>query len=76
MKRSTFLKISALATLAVAATGCSPHSNWGDGTAYTANERGKLISHAWNTDGRQMIDDIDSVLMLRPSSSLSGWNVP
>lgn len=76
MKRSNLLKLAAIAALVITATGCSPYSKFGDGTAYSANERGKLIAHSWDVDGKQLVDDVDSVLLLHPSSSMSSWNVP
>ena len=48
-------------------TGCTP--------AYTAQERGALILRTWDYEGRQMNDDIDDALLLRPPSRLTVWNV-
>ena len=43
--------------------------------AYTPAERSRLIARTWNYDGAQAIDDFDSVLLLRPPSRMTIWNV-
>ena len=50
-------------------TGC------GSTPAYSAQERGQLIWRNMNYQGAQAMDDIDSALLLRPSSRLTIWNV-
>jgi hypothetical protein len=47
----------------------------GSTPAYTAQERGQLIWRNINYQGAQAMDDIDSALLLRPSSRLTIWNV-
>jgi hypothetical protein len=48
--------------------GCS-------GVAYSQAERDALISRTWNVDGREMVDDFDSLLLLRPPSRMTIWHV-
>jgi hypothetical protein len=43
--------------------------------AYTGTERGEMIATSAETDWKEMKDDIDEVLMLRPSSNLTTWLV-
>ena len=43
--------------------------------AYSAHERGQLISRNWGMEERQMNDDIDTVLLLRPASRMTLWDV-
>jgi hypothetical protein len=42
---------------------------------YTAEERNQLIARNWNYDIRQASDDFDYLLLLRPASRLTVWNV-
>jgi hypothetical protein len=42
---------------------------------YTAAERSQLIQRDFDYNGGQMIDDWDSVFLLRPASHLTIWNV-
>ena len=43
--------------------------------AYSSSERGDLIAHSMRTDWQEAQDDIDEVLMLRPSSKMTIWHV-
>lgn len=43
--------------------------------AYSGIERGEMISRNWEMEWRMMNDDIDTVMLFRPVSSLSVWNV-
>lgn len=43
--------------------------------AYSGVERGDLIAHSVHTDWQEAQDDIDEVLLLRPSSQMTIWNV-
>ncbi len=49
-------------------TGCAT-------PAYTAEERFQRIGRNWDYEWKQMQDDIDEVLLLRPASRLTIWNV-
>jgi hypothetical protein len=56
--------------------GCSMFFSSGFATpAYSGHERGQLIARDQNYEWRQAQDDIDHVLLLRPASSLTIWNV-
>ena len=57
-----------VAALFVGSTGCST-------PAYSARERDQQIARNWNYEGAQMVDDFDHLLLLRPSSRLTIWNV-
>lgn len=61
--------------LLVSAVGCARPGEFGYTPAYTAKERGNIIARAWDNDGKQLSDDIDSLLMLRPQSRLTPWNM-
>lgn len=43
--------------------------------AYSSGERGDLIAGSMETDWKEMNDDVDSVLMLRPCSNMTIWHV-
>jgi len=57
-----------LAGLSAGMSGCAT-------PAYSARERGQMIVRNWDYDWKQAQDDIDDVLMLRPASRLTVWNV-
>jgi hypothetical protein len=63
-----FVLIVLLAGAALSSGGCA-------GVAYSPQERHALIARTWNIDGRQAVDDLDSVLLLRPPSRLTIWHV-
>lgn len=42
---------------------------------YTAEERNQLIARNWDYEIRQASDDFDALLLLRPASRLTVWNV-
>ena len=63
-----FVLIGLLAGSALFSGGCS-------GVAYSQQERDALIARTWNIDGRQAVDDFDSVLLLRPPSRMTIWHV-
>jgi hypothetical protein len=42
---------------------------------YTGTERNRQIGRAWSYEGGQIVDDFDYVMMLRPPSKLTTWNV-
>ncbi len=65
MKAFTFALI--LAGILVSAGCATP--------AYSTHERWQLIGRNWGMEERQMQDDIDSVLLLRPMSRMMLWNV-
>jgi len=61
--------------LSFAGGGCARPGEFGWTPAYSAHERGQLISRNWDYEGKQLMDDIDSALLLRPASHLTYWNV-
>jgi hypothetical protein len=46
-----------------------------DTPAYSAKERFAQIGRNWHSESEMFNDDLDSFLLLRPSSQLSSWNV-
>ncbi len=67
MKRFAMLFVLAGAMFSL--TGCL-------GTpGYTGVERNRMIGRAWSYDMAQAVDDFDSVLLLRPPSRNTIWNV-
>jgi hypothetical protein len=71
-------KIRLLSLLAIAAflgTGCARPNEFGYTPAYTAKERGDQILRNWDLEGKQLVDDVDHDLLLRPASNLTIWNV-
>jgi len=56
-------------------TGCARPFEWGYSPAYTAQERHEMIARNWDYEGKQIFDDIDHALLLRPSGNLTMWNV-
>lgn len=60
--------IALLGGLVVSSGGCAS-------VAYGPSEREALIARTWEIDGREAIDDIDSLLLLRPPSRLTIWHV-
>ena len=65
------MKLTAVLLLIVAgmfAQGCAT-------PAYSAHERHQMIARNWQFEYKQMADDWDSLLMLRPSSRMSIWHI-
>jgi hypothetical protein len=73
MKR--LLGLAALTMLTFAVSGCARPWEIGWTPAYTWEERSAQIARNWDYEGKQMQDDIDSLLLLRPASRLTIWNV-
>lgn len=42
---------------------------------YSGNERWQLITRNWGQEEKQMNDDIDVLLLLRPMSHMTMWHV-
>ena len=72
MKKLTTILVLGAAMLTV---GCARPFEFGWTPAYTATERGQLIARNWDYEGKQLMDDIDTALLLRPASHLTIWNV-
>lgn len=60
--------IALLAGVMFVNTGCAT-------PGYTPEERNQRIARNWDYDIRQASDDFDYLLLLRPSSRLTIWNV-
>ena len=43
--------------------------------AYTAQERGQLISRNWGFEYEQINDDLDHLFLLRPAGHLTEWDI-
>lgn len=43
--------------------------------AYSGTERGEMIARNMEVEWKMVNDDIDHLLLLRPVSSLSAWNI-
>lgn len=65
----------ALASLALINSGCARPFELGWGVAYSADERGKLIARNWDYEGKQLVDDVDSIFLLRPMGQLTYWSL-
>jgi hypothetical protein len=77
MKKFTVVALVA-ATLAPALTlsvGCARPGEFGYTPAYTTKERANIIARGWDNDGKMLMDDVDSILLLRPQSRLTPWNI-
>lgn len=57
-----------LASCAFVSTGCAT-------PAHSARERRAMINRTWRYEGRQAVDDWDTLWLLRPPSRLTKWNV-
>jgi hypothetical protein len=71
LNKTAFKKIACSGLLlagALATTGCST-------PAYSAKERGQMISRNIGLEWQMMQDDIDHALLLRPVTQGSRWNV-
>ena len=60
--------LTLLAGLAFTSTGCRT-------PAYTASERHAQIRRNWVYEARQITDDWDHIMLFRPASHLTVWNV-
>jgi hypothetical protein len=59
--------------------GCAKNyqleNDFGAAPGYSSSERYQTIYRAWDYEGRQAVDDLDHILLLRPPSRLTLWNV-
>jgi hypothetical protein len=78
MKTLALALVSAAALL-TAGSGCTTNykleNDFGASPAYSSSERYQQIYRAWDYEGRQMMDDIDHIMLTRPPSRLTIWNV-
>jgi hypothetical protein len=64
-----FVLIGLLAGSALC-TGCGAPT-----LAYSAKERNSIIARTWSVDSHEIVDDFDSLLMLRPPSRMTIWHI-
>ena len=57
-----------LAGTLVLSTGCAT-------PAYSPSERRAQIARNWDYEAKQITDDFDSMMLLRPASHMTIWNV-
>jgi hypothetical protein len=67
-RKASLALIALLAAVAFVNTGCAT-------PGYSPNERHELIARNWDYEIRQATDDWDTLLLLRPASRLTIWNV-
>ena len=63
-----FVMLTVLAAGMFMSTGCAT-------PAYSSAERGRMILRNWDYEWKQVQDDVDYVLLLRPASRNTIWNV-
>lgn len=70
-------KVVALGLLVVSllSVGCARPNEIGWTPAYTAHERGDQIARNWDMEGKQLVEDVDHALLLRPMGQLTDWYV-
>ena len=70
-------KVVAFGLLVVSsmAVGCARPNEVGWTPVYTTGERGNMIARNWDMEGKQIQDDIDDALLLRPMGTLTPWHV-
>ncbi len=58
-------------------TGCAYRldNDWGSTPGYSSRERNFMIDRNIDYEGKQIIDDFDSILLLRPASRMTIWHV-
>jgi hypothetical protein len=69
------MKRFALLLLAMTVTGCARPGEFGWDPAYSAKERDQQIARNWDWEGKQLVDDIDYALLLRPMGHMTIWNL-
>ena len=69
------LALFGLLLAATSLTGCARPWELGWDPAYTADERGKQMARNWDYEGKQIVEDIDHALLLRPMGHLTQWNL-
>jgi hypothetical protein len=75
MNKLAIFSLLAVGLAVATAGGCARPNEFGYTPVYTAQERGDQILRNWDYEGKQMIDDIDEALLLRPADHLTIWDV-
>lgn len=70
-------KLAAIGLLAIVSitSGCARPWEVGYDPAYSTKERQQQILRAWDYEGKQLVEDIDHALLLRPTGHLTYWNL-
>ena len=55
--------------------GCARPGEVGWSTAYSRQELDRQILRNWDWDGKQLVDDVDHALLLRPIGHLTVWEL-
>ena len=70
------LLLSALLVSPVAlSTGCARPGEFGYSPAYSTREGLEQDARNWDYEGKQAVDDLDHILLLKPASTLTIWTV-
>ena len=75
MKSLSLLAVVLAAALIGGCSGGNARHEMFATPAYSASERNQLIARNWNYEGAMLMDDVDSLLLLRPASRLTIWHV-
>ena len=70
-----FASLCVLMGLALTVVGCARPNEIGWTPAYSTEERAQMIARNWDMEGKMTQDDIDHLLLLRPMSRLTAWEV-
>ncbi len=79
LSRVGFLSAAMLISgLCLSQTGCVQglRPEFGSTPTLSRQERFARISRNWGLESQMINDDIDNLLLLRPESGLTVWNVP
>ena len=74
-RKASLMKTLKLVALLGLATGAAAMNTGCVTPAYNAQERNAQIARNWDYEGKQITDDIDHALLLRPASKLTIWHV-
>ena len=67
--------ILGLVVIASLSTGCARPWEVGAAPAYTARDRWNMALRNMDLEGKMTQDDLDNILLLRPVSGLTTWNI-
>ena len=63
-----------LGSLALLGAGCARPFEIGYDVGYSTGERHNQIARNWDLEGKQLVEDVDHALLLRPVGTLTYWN--